>query len=195
MMGGGGTATAPLSPILSWGALVGTLAIIWVSVGEPVFNDFSQAGDEIERLEILTAKQKAVIAQHNAYQQALPEAKDGYERVSDALLADPSGQAASAFQAQLRSLASEAGLSLGQIAVEPAASVGPFQKLSLRVRAEGDLEQMHGFLRASYNSRPLLDIAELKVSRASVAGTGRQSLRVEFLVSALAEMSGRAGAQ
>ncbi|WP_193187920.1 type II secretion system protein GspM [Nisaea sediminum] len=169
-----------ISPILSWALLFALIAALWTGVVAPLQDWSGEAARQLDRQRQILFRQTTLLGGAEAIETARAEAVEAEGRW-DILRSGSDGAVQSAFQAQLRELASAAGVALTRLQVGEVETEELYRRHALRIDGDGSLEQIQSLLIALSNARPVILVEEVSIRTVSAEGPLRLSLDLRAL--------------
>ncbi|UUX48626.1 type II secretion system protein GspM [Nisaea acidiphila] len=167
-----------LSPVLAWSLLLALVVSLWAGLVLPV-QDWSRAEQaRLDQRRALLARQQALLETSDALSTALTLASDTMH-TWPVHFGPPDSRRQTDFQAQLRRMASEAGVELTRFQVGETERDGSrLSLLALTLDGEGTLEQIQSLLIAVRGAEPAILIEEAAIR--ATGRTGRMTLALDL---------------
>jgi Tfp pilus assembly protein PilO len=169
-----------ISPLLSWALLLALLAALWAGLLSPLQDWSAEAARQLDRQKQILARQTALLGKTETIETARVRAVEAEKRW-DIFRSGGDGAVQAAFQAQLRDLASAAGVALTRLQVGEVETEELYRRHALRIDGDGSLEQIQSLLIALSNARPVILLEEVSIRTVSAEGPLRLSLGLRAL--------------
>jgi general secretion pathway protein M len=157
--------TGPRGRLLALGLTVLALLLVWFGIVSPVLAWYAARAEQLDQRLTLARRMTALAAtlpqlEHQAA--ALPSARAN----PDALLAgETDAVAAAALQERMQEMANQAGASLSSVEILPAAQLGQFRRIGLRVALQADMTNVVRLLQRVEAAKPRMLVDELDLQR------------------------------
>jgi len=174
------TGALRISPVLAWALLFALLAALWAGLLAPVQDWSSETARQLDRQRQILSRQTALLAASDTIEAARERAaaaRAGW----DLLRSGGDSAVQAAFQAQVRDLASAAGIALTRLQVGEVEAGQWYRTHALRIDGDGTLEQIQTLLVALSNARPAILVNEASIRAVSADGPLRLSLDLRAL--------------
>ena len=153
--------TGPRGRALALGLTALALLVAWFGIVSPILGWYSGRAEQLAQRSVLARRMADLAAslpqlEHQVV--ALPTTKAN----PDALLpGETDAVAAAALQERVQEMASRAGAPLSSVEMLPAAQLGQFRRIGLRVAAQGDMTNVVRLLQSVEAAKPRLLVDEL----------------------------------
>ncbi|MBV8615826.1 MAG: type II secretion system protein M [Acetobacteraceae bacterium] len=157
--------TGPRGRALALGLTALVLLVAWFGIVSPVLDWYSGRAEQLAQRSVLARRMAdlaASLPQLEHQVTALPTTKAN----PDALLpGETDAVAAASLQERVQEMASRAGAPLSSVEMLPAAQLGQFRRIGLRVAAQGEMTNVIRLLQSVEAAKPRLLVDELDLQR------------------------------